>query len=534
MRKNIKSSILIFVMMLLTTIAFCGCSKAPQSLELSKTKIELLVGESQNILVNNPDSELEYTFQATNDVITVSQDGNITANKIGASCVVVSSSIGQSGVCVVVVYDTKPVELNGLTITNNVASLNVGDSLELGYSKNPVDADNYNAIKWSSSNSEVASIDANGLLVAHKPGDVVITLTATGTNINASINLKVVARESTLSLVYDDVTGLVGVNDLKLSATLFTDYDEVTIIGYTSSNPDVATVDEEGNVKFLRTGKTIITYKVTCGPDSLEASCKVAVIEKEGYKVIRTPEQLQAIGNKSGNYMLGNDIDLLEACSEGGSLYYAGQGFMPLFNVKAQAFSGVFDGMGYSIKNLYINRNSTAFVSLFSYINVNKGSEGIIQNLALEGGKIIGGNYVSSFIGSYNGSGSEVAGLKNCWTNIEIESRGQSCGGLVAYNASLIENCYSLSKISGVGTLSSVSHNTVANSLLGVKGTFVCSDYQPDINQLVNPSKLNGTIMEAQYKTFEEMCQASLYAGWDLSVWNIVDGSLPTLKTAND
>lgn len=511
-----------------------GQQAVKEALELTVTQLELIVGESGDVNVKEPQEGVTYTFTSTSDAVSVDENGHIVAEKIGSGCVVVSTD-KASGVCIVVVKDTKPVELNGISIENGASEMKVGDSLNLRYVKDPVNADDYNSIQWSSSNEYVASVDKSGVLTANKPGEAVITVKATGTEQSAQFTLFVSARQSVLSLNYDDATGVKGQNDLTLTVDLFTDYDEQEVEGFTSSNPTVATINAQGEVSFLAVGKTVISYAVTCGPDRLEATCKVAVVEKAGYAVIRTPEQLQDIGNTSGNYMLGNDIDMQEACSEGGALYHAGNGFAPLFNVKTAAFSGTFDGMGYSIKNLQIKRTDTAFVALFSYINVNEGKEGVICNLALEGGKIEGGNYVAAFVGSQNGSGSAAAGLKNCWTDIEIVSMGNSCGGLVAYNGGLIENCYSLSKISGSGTLSSVSHNTLANNAeIGVKGTYVCSDYQPNVTQLVNPANVRETVMEAAYKTLEEMKSAALYSAWDTDVWSIEEGRLPVLKTAND
>lgn len=518
---------------------FCACqtTEMPQVgvLELTVEELELSVGDSGEVAVKEPKEGVTYSFRSTSDAVAVNEDGSVVAKDIGSSVIIVSSSSNEIGMCLVVVKDTKPVALNGLTIENEASTLTVGETLALSCAKDPIDADNYNSIQWTSDNEYVASIDKNGVLTANKPGEATIRVKATGTDKTAEFTLSVQARESVLKLNYDDATGVLGKNDLTLAISLFTDYDNVTVEGYASSDPAVATVNEQGEVSFLSVGKTVISYVVTCGPDRLEQSCKVAVIEKEGYTVIRTPEQLQNIGNVSGNYMLGNDIDLSEACSEGGELYHAGQGFTPLFNEKASAFSGTFDGMGYSIKNLMMKRTNSPFVALFSYVNVNEGSEGVICNLALEGGKIEGGNYCAAFIASYNGSGSAKAGLKNCWTDIEIVSWGQSCGGLIAYNGGLIENCYSLSKISGSGTLSSVSHNTLTNNTsIGVINTYVCKDNQTNVTQLVNEAKLNDTIMEAEYKTYEEMKSATLYADWDVDVWMIADGRLPTLKTAND
>ena len=501
-------------------------------LTLSASKMELKVGESATLSVIDGLEE-SYRFSSTSSAVSVDQNGNITALEIGAASIIVKGKLSK-GVCIVIVSDTIPVQLESLEIDSSVTTLKVADVRQMTLAKIPVNADDYNSIRWSSNNEDVAVITRDGIVTAMKAGVATLTVVATGTNISDTITITVEPRHSTLNFVHDDITALVNEAPLTLGTKLFTDHDDTTIEGFTSSNTSVATVDQNGKVTFVSKGKTTITYSVVTGGERLVAECKVAVIEKEGYTVIRTPEQLQAIGNTSGNYMLGNDIDLREACSKGGSLYYAGLGFTPLFNKKALAFSGTFDGMGYSIKNLYINRPETPFVALFGYINVNKGSEGLICNLALDGGKIEGGNHVSAFVAYHNGSGSANAGVKNCWTNIEIVAHGNHSGGFVSYNGGMIENCYSLSKISGTGILSSISHNVAESNEIGVKNTYVASDVNSQASWLVYQNNLRESIMQAEYKSLHSMTAASLYSTWDTNIWLIQDGYLPTLKTEND
>ena len=501
-------------------------------LELSHTQIELKVGESTYLTVKG-EHDSEYTYTSSSSSVSVSNDGKVTAVNVGSSVITVTNGYTK-GVCVVVVSDTSPIALEKLEISSDNATLSVGVTKQIEITKTPINADDYNSIRFSSDNEEVATITRSGVITTLKPGTVNITATATGTNKSVTIAITVVARENSLKFIHDDITALVNEDPLTLETDLFTDYSDVEVVGFTSSDSSVASVDNTGKVTFNAVGKAVISYSIKINGESLIAECKVAVIEKEGYTVIRTPEQLQAIGNISGNYMLGNDIDLAEACAKGGSLYYAGLGFSPLFNKKALAFSGTFDGMGYSIKNIYINRPETPFVALFGYINVNKGSEGVIQNLALEGGKIEGGNHVSVFASYHNGSGSANAGVKNCWTNVEIVAHGNHSGGLISYNGGMIENCYSLSKMTGSGYLSSVSHNTAESNEIGVKNTYVASDVNSMATALVYEKNLRESVMLAQYKTTEELKSASLYAGWDTNIWLIEDGKLPTLKTAND
>lgn len=79
---------------------------------------------------------------------------------------------------------------------------------------------------------------------------------------------------------------------------------------------------------------------------------------------ITTPEQFLTMGtNRSGNYVLMNDLD------------FEGIAFNTPFS---SAFSGTFDGQGYTIKNVNFEKITT-YTGLFGYI-----SSGTVKNLVLE------------------------------------------------------------------------------------------------------------------------------------------------------
>ncbi|MDR4969502.1 MAG: ZmpA/ZmpB/ZmpC family metallo-endopeptidase-related protein, partial [Acholeplasmataceae bacterium] len=79
---------------------------------------------------------------------------------------------------------------------------------------------------------------------------------------------------------------------------------------------------------------------------------------------ITTPEQFLAMSsNRSGNYVLDNDID------------FTGIEFVSPFT---SAFSGTFDGQGHSIKNVTFTKVAT-YTGIFGYVSSAK-----IQNLVIE------------------------------------------------------------------------------------------------------------------------------------------------------
>ena len=129
------------------------------------------------------------------------------------------------------------------------------------------------------------------------------------------------------------------------------------------------------------------------------------------------------------------------------------------------AFSATFDGNGYTISNLLINRPTTDHVGFFGSI------AGRIDNIRLEDVRVTGGTntaglagvslgtinnaYVSGTIsgtddnvGGLVGYNSEGDGITNSYTIVTV-SGNDSIGGLVGYNQAPITNSYAIADVSG-------------------------------------------------------------------------------------
>ena len=127
-----------------------------------------------------------------------------------------------------------------------------------------------------------------------------------------------------------------------------------------------------------------------------------------------------------------------------------GTGF-PCVSVNSDnAFSGIFQGNGYEIKNIYINSNSTRS-GLFGFI-----SNATIQDLELNGeitNRVDSSNHGASGIASYS-SGNSI--IKNCInkSNIKKVYSNGSIAGIVADTSegsnTIIENCSNTGAVSMV------------------------------------------------------------------------------------
>jgi hypothetical protein len=179
--------------------------------------------------------------------------------------------------------------------------------------------------------------------------------------------------------------------------------------------------------------------------------------------VVTTLHELQAVNsNLSAHYVIGNDINASET-----EMWNNGAGFKPIGNY-ASPFSGDFDGQGYSVDGLYINRPDTAGVGLFSHVDSADIKNIGVTNLDIQGDTFVGGLVGSNDMGanieksysSGNVSGDlEVGGLvgSNYGSNIEKSyssgnvSGTTDVGGLVGHNrySSYITKSYSVGSVTG-------------------------------------------------------------------------------------
>ena len=133
------------------------------------------------------------------------------------------------------------------------------------------------------------------------------------------------------------------------------------------------------------------------------------------------------VNDRAGNYYLSGNIDA-SATSGGG--YNGGAGWVAIGTV-ANPFTGTFDGAGFTITGLFINR-TTDYVSLFGAIK----GPAKIANVTLADVDIMGDDYVASLVSYANAfSVNEDVLIQNCHTTgiVKVTNGGTIyMGGLIA------------------------------------------------------------------------------------------------------
>lgn len=174
-----------------------------------------------------------------------------------------------------------------------------------------------------------------------------------------------------------------------------------------------------------------------------------------------------------GTHNLQNDLN---SGTAGYSTYNTGSGWTPIGTWNSQDFTGIFNGNGFAIDDLMINRPTTSFCGFFASIK-NSGSS--VNNLSMSGADVTGSAYTGTLAGyiwsgatvnnvsvSGESSGGDYTGglagvIQNNTTQVYeclsdvVVSGGSQTGGFVgqAGNDGQIYTCISLGTVSGVSNV---------------------------------------------------------------------------------
>ena len=218
------------------------------------------------------------TWESSNpEVATVSSTGVVTARRPGNAIITVRTSNGLTDTCnITVISQITSVHLNLTAIT-----LDEGVSQTLRATINPSDTTDDKTLTWSSSNTNVATVDQEGNVTAVKEGVATITVTTVnGRRAECKITVNKPSENIPIESVSLDKTTLT-LEEQEAETLVATinpsDTTDDTTLTWKSSNPEVATVDNNGKVTAVKEGSATITVTTVNGK---EATCTVTVTKK--------------------------------------------------------------------------------------------------------------------------------------------------------------------------------------------------------------------------------------------------------------
>ena len=261
------------------------------SVALDKTSMQITSKNSINKLVATvtpSQANQKVAWSSSNGKIaTVDSKGRVKAVSNGKCKIIATTTDGtnRTASCDVTV-DVKFVtgisfDFNSYTITN------VNQTPVFNPNITPSDAEDKN-VRWSSSNTKVATVSSSGVIKAAGNGTCKITATTTdGTNLSASFNITVNIKATKITLDKTKIELTTGKETEKITSSIEPSIANKAV-KYTSSNTSIATVSSDGVVTAAGSGTCKITAAPTDG-SKVTASCDVTVnIKTTGMKLDKT------------------------------------------------------------------------------------------------------------------------------------------------------------------------------------------------------------------------------------------------------
>ena len=264
-----------------------------EGITLDKYYLELTEGETGAITATVT------PYNATNKTVTwsssnptkaaVDQNGKVTALAEGTVDIIAKAG-DKTALCQVAVRSSS-VPVESVTLDKYSLDLSVGERTTLTATVKPDNATD-KTMTWSSSNPSIATVDQAGMVSALAPGSATITVMAGDRWATCAVTVTegfVPVESVTLDKYYLELTeGETG----TITATVKPDNATNKTVTWNSSDPSVATVDQNGKVTALLEGTTTITAKA----GDKTATCSVTV--KKGIN----PGDPEGFNNENGEW----------------------------------------------------------------------------------------------------------------------------------------------------------------------------------------------------------------------------------------
>ena len=245
---------------------------------LNQPTISLNVGTTSQLSAtvlpaNASNHGVTWTF-SVEGVATVDADGLVTAVSRG-TCTITCTAKDGSGVVATCEVTANQLVTN-ISLSQSTLSMNSGSTAQLSATVLPANANN-TSVTWTSSDEDVATVDADGLVTAIAGGSCTITATAAdGSGVSASCEVTVIQLVTSITLSHTTLA-LQPEGYQKLTAAVLPSNASNKGVTWTSSDESVAEVTSNGFVSAIGLGTCTITCTAK-DASGVSATCEVTVM----------------------------------------------------------------------------------------------------------------------------------------------------------------------------------------------------------------------------------------------------------------
>ena len=269
------------------------------SVELNQTTLELIAGKEATLTATvKPDNATNRTVawesNATN-VATVDNNGKVTAKAAGEA--IITAKVGDKQATCNVKVTAADVAVESVTLNQSSLELKTGDNTTLTATVNPESATNKD-VTWISDKPEIAAVEG-GTVTAKAAGTAIIAVTTVDGGKIATCKVTVTPKTVPVSGIQVQGAASIYVGDTtKLTATITPDGASNKAVTWDSQNKDIATVDQQGNVKALKAGTATITATAQDG-SGISGSFVVTVQQADTTALKAKVTEAQALLDKT-------------------------------------------------------------------------------------------------------------------------------------------------------------------------------------------------------------------------------------------
>ena len=244
---------------------------------LNKEEVTLEKGSKDSLSVSfrptNTTMDKTIHWSSSNDkIVTVDQNGNIHAVGAGNATIAAETVNGVKATC-----DVKSIiSISSIELDKTNETIEKGKTVQLNASINPNDTTEDKTLEWTSSNTNVATVDENGKVKAVGGGDTTITVKSKNGK-EAKCQIHVLSHIDSVTLNKKELK-VEKTNSETLQATINpSDTTDAKTLTWKSEDENIAKVDGNGKVTGVGTGTTNIIVTTSNGKS---AACKVTVVRQ--------------------------------------------------------------------------------------------------------------------------------------------------------------------------------------------------------------------------------------------------------------
>lgn len=260
-------------------------------IKLNKSELEIIEDESisfeTTILPENATNKSVTWASSDVSIAMVSSDGTVYGIKPGQATIMATTVDGGFVALCKVTVKAKTVVADAIQLSPNSVTIVKGENLQLNVVLTPDNVSN-KTVNWTSTNTGVATVDASGLVRAISDGKTQIIATTTdGSNLSAICEVTVENQFISVTKIEINPTSerIAKGKSVMLNAVITPEDASLKTVSWSSTNPGVATVSQNGEVTAVSEGNAIVIASTQDG-SNLSAMCQITVYDESGVETI--------------------------------------------------------------------------------------------------------------------------------------------------------------------------------------------------------------------------------------------------------